>query len=683
MFFDDRLATVLRQRASSDVGLRTQYRQLLDILGAERTAGIFSSASNGAADGGPGTGADEGNRGDPSLIASAWLRMDALAEKIPANARARMIREPGWRFRNPELATHLADFEPDVASAALNRAQLSAEDWSALIPRLPVRARGFLRLRRDLPVDVETLLERLGVHDRGLPSPDAPIDALLDSALDGTGTGIGATPQIEETAHPAAIVPPSRVQRPATHKPPADFEVDAPQTSPAATSPASAPINEDAAPPHDIAEPLETVPAPKAETTQPSRSPFDPGSEGRSEISALVERIAQFKRTRESGAELDGSEPRLPLGEDQMRNVRLVSAFGFAADAGGRIEWADGEVAAMVIGTRLVAPPRLGSANRETPLERSFIRRQPISGANAQLFGAEAIAGDWTVDAQPRFTDDGNFAGYVGRFRRPASNDPAAPSAAAKEADRIRQLLHELRTPVTAVQGYAEVIQQQLFGSAPHEYRALAAAIAADAARILAGFEELDRLARLETGAIETEPGETDLAALVRRTNRQLEQVLHPRMAGISLDTDDTPYIVTLSMDCAEALLWRLLATLGGGCSAGEMLQATITGTLTGTGGSATGATIGGAGAGMAQLVCDLPAQLLAEEDIFTAEVKPVGTAINAGLFGAGFALRLARAEARAAGGGLVRDDERIVLTLPLLDTDSDAETDCEAWADS
>ena len=96
-------------------------------------------------------------------------------------------------------------------------------------------------------------------------------------------------------------------------------------------------------------------------------------------------------------------------------------------------------------------------------------------------------------------------------------------------------------------------------------------------------------------------------------------------------------------------MLWRLLATLGGGCSSGEMLDANLTVDET-----------------TAVLTCELPAQLLSEEDIFAAAVRPIGSAINAGLFGAGFALRLARAEAKAAGGGLVRNDETIVLTLPL-----------------
>lgn len=577
MFFDDRLATVLRQRADSDVSKRTQFRQLLDILGAERLPQRSSR--------------------DPSLVASAWLRLSALADAIPAQDRARMIREPGWRFRNPELASHLADYEPDVASAALNRAQLSSDDWTALIPRLPVRARGFLRLRRDLPIDAEALLERLGVQDRGLPPPTA---TTFDEPLDLN-----------------------------------DF-VTAETFSPPEDAILSGSNLEDESTPIDD---------PEAETA------FDPQSEGRSEISALVERIAQFKRIRETTPELDSSEPRLPLGEEQPRRSRSIRAFGFAADAGGRIEWAEATVAPMVIGTRLVEPPRLGGSFRNNLLERAFTRRQPIEGIQTELSGADAIAGEWIVNAQPRFTDDGNFTGYMGRFRRPIDADPAFPTPAQREADRIRQLLHELRTPVTAVQGYAEVIQQQLFGTAPHEYRALAAAIAADAARILSGFEELDRLARLETSAIELEPGETDLTELCRQTSNQLAQVLATRLAGLDFSGGDwTPQIIAIDTETAEALIWRLLATLGGACAAGEMLNGSVVGD-----------------GDFAKLEVELPAQLLTEDDIFQAEARPQSTAINAGLFGAGFALRLARAEARSAGGDLIRDDEALILTLPLL----------------
>lgn len=579
MFFDDRLATVLRQRGDSEAGVRTQFRQLLDILG-NRKFGSRDTRSQ-------------------SLVAAAWLRMDALTDRIPANERAAMIREPGWRLRSADLTAHLADFEPEVASAALNRAQLSSEDWARLIPRLPVRARGFLRLRRDLPVDTDALLDRLGVYDRGLPSPTA---------------GPVADPPIVRAPGPKPIAP---VFRP----------------------------------------PVPEIPEPTSDSGEPARSstptPSDPTETGRSEISALVERIAQFRRTRDVEAAEAELSPRLPLDEAPSLPKRRIASFGFAADAAGRIEWADAEVAAMVIGTRLVAPRILGETVGESTLERAFSGRQPITQSALALSGADAIAGDWVIDAQPRFADSGHFAGYVGRFRRPAASGDHGADQAAREADRIRQLLHELRTPVTAVQGYAEVIQQQLFGPAPHEYRALAAAIAADAAHILAGFEELDRLAKLETNVTEIESGETDLSDLVTRTIDQLASVLSPRMAGIELVRDDTvPLRVAIDPEEAEALIWRLLATLGGGCATGEMLTCTL-----------------GNGDHMARLSCDLPEQLGTADDIFTAEAKPIANSVNAGPFGAGFTLRLARAEACSASGDLQRDGERVTLRLPLLTT--------------
>jgi len=95
MFFDDRLATVLRKSGESKTAARTQFRQLLDILGNRKFA--------------------RGNSASQSRVAAAWLRMDALAEILPASERAAAIRERGWRFRNADLAAHLADCGPEVA----------------------------------------------------------------------------------------------------------------------------------------------------------------------------------------------------------------------------------------------------------------------------------------------------------------------------------------------------------------------------------------------------------------------------------------------------------------------------------------------------------------------------------------------------------------------------------------
>lgn len=203
------------------------------------------------------------------------------------------------------------------------------------------------------------------------------------------------------------------------------------------------------------------------------------------------------------------------------------------------------------------------------------------------------------------------------------------------------------------MQGYAEIIQQQVIGPVPHEYRAIAATIAGDAAHILAGFDELDRLARLETGALDLEQGESDFADIVQRLTKQLQAVLNPRVARFDAELGDTPAPLTLSSSEAERLAWRLLATIAGATSAGEAIAMQLHKER-----------------GFIELTVDKPATLASAEDIFAAEARGSAGALSAGIFGPGFSLRLVRAEARAAGGDLVEAGDRLILSLPLLSVD-------------
>ena len=170
----------------------------------------------------------------------------------------------------------------------------------------------------------------------------------------------------------------------------------------------------------------------------------------------------------------------------------------------------------------------------------------------------------------------GRFTGYVGRFRRPAA--APADTAASLAADRVRQLLHELRTPVTAIQGFAEVIQQQTVGAVPHEYRALAAGIAGEAARMLAGFAEIERIAQLESGTAETDEGITDFVAIARRQVSQLATVLSPRVSRIEVRFELDEASVPLSSVNAEAIAWRLLGTIASATAAGENMGSALGG---------------------------------------------------------------------------------------------------------
>ncbi|HVR91542.1 MAG TPA: histidine kinase dimerization/phospho-acceptor domain-containing protein [Novosphingobium sp.] len=525
MHFDDRLATVLRVRADGEVVSRIQYRQLLDLLGTSPSE----------------------LRGDQ--IDAAYTRLADLSAVIPAQDRVAMLREAGMRLRSPRLVAALAADDTTIALAAVQRAQLGEDEWLDLIPALPVTARGIVRHRRDLGPRVESLLDRLGIRDRGLPGA---------TIADEASVGIGA----------------------------------------------------------------------------------------------IVRRIEAYRRARQDNDNgLPGDAPRLPLGEEHMLRVPTgLRAFDFATDTAGRIVWADPGAAPMAVGLQLFARTSLGVLGDA----EAFLRRQPVRAMQLVLEGSPAISGEWQLDAAPSFDPvSGRFTGYSGRLRRPApSLTSTAPAAPDSDADRIRQLLHELRTPVNAIQGFAEIIQQQLFGPTPHEYRALAANIAGDSARILAAFDELERLAKLDSGALEIERGECDLAAIVTTTVEQLAHHTGPRGSGFAVQIDDSELTATIAQAEGERIVWRLLATLAGASRPGEVLKLRLR-----------------PRDDSIALTIALPAALAERDDaaLFGASVGAVPQAIAAGMFGVGFALRLAASEARAAGGVLERRKDKLRLVLPGL----------------
>jgi signal transduction histidine kinase len=373
------------------------------------------------------------------------------------------------------------------------------------------------------------------------------------------------------------------------------------------------------------------------------------GAEENAGIGALVRRIEAFQRARATAAAAIAEAPLLPLEERHPERPPRIQAFDFATTAEGRIDWADPALAPMTRGISLTSRQPGAPARPDPEVIEAMRRRQPVRGGRIVLEGAGAIAGEWRIDATPHFTfPGGSFTGYRGRMRRPLVTQAALTAEGDSTADRMRQLLHELRTPINAIQGYAEVIHQQLFGPAPNEYRALAAAIAGDAARILAGFEELDRLAKFESGAIELDEGTADFRAIVAGMARQLDAVLGQRSAGLELEAPLGRCPVALSRNDAEQLAWRILATLAGAAAPGEVLRLRLTHE-----------------GGRAVLEIDLPASLASRSEIFDSAAPIQPQAVSSGMFGAGFALRLARAEAHAAGGALAREEDLLRLTLP------------------
>ncbi|GGD53996.1 sensor histidine kinase [Erythrobacter arachoides] len=543
MLFDDRLATVLQMRSGSDAVLRTQFRQLLDLLGSQ------------------------GARATGELREAGFARLGELMKQLPQEDQSRILRQPGLRLRNRDLVAFLASGEAKLAAAAMATAQLGQDDWLTLIPRLPVAARGFLRHRRDLPERVRRQLAELGVVDMVLPHLDSE-RRRQDSAL-------------------------------------------------------------------------------RPETTDAAPTQAPPPSAG---ISALLRRIETFRQTRQGTAPAPGPAQRLPLptGPKNDREAEPLTAIEFASDARGTVVWASERSASMLVGLDLAAPRAGTLLTRSARASARLAAHLPLSAERIAIDAAPAVSGAWVCDAAPLFDEaSGAFTGYRGRLcRSPAGTVTAVNDDG--EGDAMRQVLHELRTPVGAIQGFAEIIQQQLFGPAPHEYRAHAAGIAVDAAKLLAGFDEMDRLVKLEAGAVTLEPGTSDFHVAIGDTVKRLQNVLHSRGADFVLEVMEGPFLVPLAPGDALSLAWRLLATTASAMAPGETITIRL---------DRQDATV--------QLRIDCPSGLV---DSTAADRGPSRRgAVSAGMFGPKFAFRLARAEAAAIGGALQCDKDQVTLVVPSL----------------
>ena len=127
MRIDDRLDTALRNAdtpfGASGIG---QWRQLIDIL------------------------AQNPLRYDAAQIASGLIKARQMRDLVPVLDRVSTLESLHGRILSAPLVQLLASDVPSIAAAVISGARLDDGQWADLVPHLPVRARGFLRMRRDL-----------------------------------------------------------------------------------------------------------------------------------------------------------------------------------------------------------------------------------------------------------------------------------------------------------------------------------------------------------------------------------------------------------------------------------------------------------------------------------------------------------------------------------------------------
>jgi hypothetical protein len=362
-----------------------------------------------------------------------------------------------------------------------------------------------------------------------------------------------------------------------------------------------------------------------------------PVAAGSPSLQDVIERIERRRRLR-SG---QSSEP----SESAPSEPGSPALFRWECGPGGEIAWVEGASRGPLIG-RSLARQEENDGNRVDPdVLRAFSVRAPFRDALLRVGGAGPVAGEWKISGVPAFEPaDGRFAGYRGVALRDA---PPAPATAARDTvpdmlsdpDSVRELVHEIKTPLNAIMGFAEIIEGQYLGPADRRYRERAAEIGRQARLLLTAIDDLDFAAKVHS-AKGSARERVDLAALVDRAAGELRDIASRRGVEVAVSSARAEVPAAVEAELADRLLFRLFSALAERAEPGERLEVAAE-----------------PGIGGARISISRPAALggVADAELFGG---------NGGIEG-GFSLRLARGLARIAGGDLVASRDAFALLFP------------------
>jgi hypothetical protein len=391
----------------------------------------------------------------------------------------------------------------------------------------------------------------------------------------------------------------------------------------------------------------ETASAPPAaaeKTVEPAVTPdVEPGVAP--SLHDVVARIERRRRSREGQrAGVAGTDAAMP--------VRSPSLFRWECGPSGEIAWVDGAPRGALIG-RTIARVQEDDGDRvDAEVVRAFGMRAPFRDRELTVAGSGALAGQWKISGIPAFEPtDGRFAGYRGVALRESPPSPTAgeaPSDIFADPDSLRELVHEIKTPLTAIIGFAEIIEGQYLGPADHRYRLRAGEIVGQARLLLKGIDDLDFAAKIHSSA-DAADRRADLAPLLAQAAASLRDRAAEKEVQIELAGSDANVIAAIEPELAERLLVRLVGAVVERTERGERLRLAVEQTVTHWRVSITRP------AGLRNIA---EAELLETSTTFSDEREAQALSI-------GFALRLVRGLARIAGADLALPAAEFVLLFP------------------
>ena len=163
------------------------------------------------------------------------------------------------------------------------------------------------------------------------------------------------------------------------------------------------------------------------------------------------------------------------------------------------------------------------------------------------------------IKALPSQLDDPNLAGDEKRVYPELAPFVLEIQNQRTMREQLRQeftanVSHELKTPLTTISGYAEMIETGL--AKPSDVAKFAGVIRKEASRLLALIADIIRLSQLDEVGVEIRQEEVELLSLAKECVEPLEAVAEKR--GIQLEVTGEPYVLYGN----RTQLWELIYNL-------------------------------------------------------------------------------------------------------------------------
>lgn len=282
------------------------------------------------------------------------------------------------------------------------------------------------------------------------------------------------------------------------------------------------------------------------------------------------------------GQDIQALRARVDALREQRRDAPAppvdATSFDYETGSDGIVQWCDLPHRGAIIGLSIADQAAPGRSGVDGQAAGAFRHRGEFRNSRLWLEGGVA-GGAWSLSGRPKFDPaSGRFLGYLGSARRPRAGervDQPGLMGLSLTGDSARQFAHEMRTPLNAISGFAEMIQRQLLGPASSIYRHQAAEIMAEAARIGGVLDDLEEAARIEASGA-AKPEAVDCALLIA----QIASALAPAATekGVLIALTIAPQCPSAIVDrtVAERLTTRLLSACVGIAKSGEQLKVEV-----------------------------------------------------------------------------------------------------------